>query len=50
MKEYMKPSIEVLKLESEQLLDSSIGISTEEADVEGGYYKDSRLDLFVIDE
>lgn len=47
MKEYMKPSIEVLKVESEQLLDGSITISSDNAEVdEGGYYKESRLDDF----
>ncbi len=44
MKEYMKPSIEVLKVESEQLLD--VSILNEEAEVEDGFYRDSRLDFF----
>ena len=46
MKEYMKPGIEMLEVESEQLLDGSITISSDEAEVEGGFYKDSRLDNF----
>ncbi|MBQ3754364.1 MAG: hypothetical protein II864_12640 [Prevotella sp.] len=44
MKKYDKPSIEVLEVETEQLMD--VSIVNEEADVEGGYYKDSRLDIF----
>ena len=47
MKEYMKPSIEMLEVESEQLLDGSITISSDDAEVgEGGFYKESRLDYF----
>ena len=44
MKEYMKPSIEVMKVESEQLLE--VSIVNEEAEVEDGFYRDSRLDIF----
>lgn len=46
MKKYDKPSIEVLEVEAEQLMD--VSLVNEDAEVEeGGYYKDSReIDLF----
>lgn len=45
MKKYDKPSIEVLEVEAEQLMD--VSLVNENAEVEGGYYKDSReIDLF----
>ena len=44
MKKYDKPSIEVLEVETEQLMD--VSIVNEEAEVEDGFYKDSRFDIF----
>lgn len=45
MKKYDKPSIEVLEVEAELMLD--VSLVNEDAEVEGGYYKDSReIDLF----
>ena len=46
MKEYMKPSIEVLKVESDQLLE--VSIVNEDAEVVDGFYRDSRLDIFDV--
>ena len=46
MKEYMKPNIEEMEVELEQMIAESVGIVNEEAGTEGGYYKDSRLDEF----
>ena len=47
MKEYMKPSIEVQEVELEQMIANSISIVPDEADVEDGFYKDSRLEFFL---
>ena len=46
MKEYMKPSIEELEVELEQMIADSVGIVNDDAGVENGYYKDSRLEIF----
>ena len=47
MKEYMKPSIEVMEVELEQMIAESVGIINQNAEQEGGYYKDSReIDMF----
>jgi hypothetical protein len=44
----MKPSIEVLEVELEQMIAESVGISSDSAEVgSDGYYKDSReIDMF----
>lgn len=48
MKKYDKPSIEVLEVEAEQLMD--VSLVNKDAEVEDGYYKDSReIDLFDED-
>ena len=47
MKEYMKPSIEELEVELEQMIAESVSFVNEGAKEEGGYYKDSReIDMF----
>jgi len=47
MKEYMKPSIEMLEVELEQMIAESIGIVNEEATSTDGYYDNSReIDMF----
>ena len=46
MKKYMKPSIEEQKVELEQMIANSVGINNEDAETEGGYYKESRFDFF----
>ena len=47
MKEYMKPSIEELEVELEQMIAESIGISKDEASSSDGVYDDSReIDMF----
>lgn len=46
MKEYMKPSIEMLEVELEQMIAESIGFENKDAEVEGGFYKESRQDFF----
>lgn len=48
MKEYMKPSIEVLEVELEQMIAESVSIKGIDADVEDGYYKDTsrEIDMF----
>ena len=48
MKEYMKPSIEMLEVELEQMIAESVGIVNEEAtSTDGIYYDNSReIDMF----
>ncbi len=48
MKEYMKPSIEVLEVELEQMIAESVGIVNQNAEVDDGYYTDAsrEIDLF----
>lgn len=50
MKEYMKPSIEVLEVELEQMIAESVSISNFPADVEDGYYKDTSREIDIFDE
>ena len=47
MKEYLKPNTEVLEVELEQMIANSVGIVADEAEVEEGFYKDSRLEFFL---
>lgn len=47
MKEYMKPCIEMLEVELEQMIAESVGIVNQDATSTGGYYDDSReIDMF----
>ena len=47
MKKYIKPSIEELQMELEQMIAESIGINNTDASSTGGYYDDSReIDMF----
>ena len=50
MKEYMKPSIEMLEVELEQMIAESVGIVNQDATSTDGYYDDSRLDIFEDEE
>ncbi len=45
MKKYDKPSIEVLEVETEQLMDVSI-VNEDAVVEENGYYRDSRFIIF----
>ena len=42
MKHYIKPSIEELEVELEQMIADSININNESASTSDGYYDDSR--------
>jgi len=46
----MKPSIEVLEVELEQMIAESVSISNFPADVEGEYYKDNSREIDIFDE
>ena len=47
MKEYMKPSIEILEVELEQMIAESVNIVNQDASSTGGYYDNSReIDMF----
>ena len=50
MKEYMKPSIEILEVELEQMIAESVGIVNEEASSTGGYYDNSREIIMFFNE
>lgn len=45
-KNYIKPNIEQLDVELEQMIASSVGLTNEDASVTDGVYNDSRDDLF----
>ena len=42
MKHYIKPSIEELEVELEQMITESVSINNSDATVKDGYYEDSR--------
>lgn len=48
MKEYMKPSIEMLEVELEQMIAESIGIVNDDATDNDGIYDDSRMMIFDV--
>lgn len=48
MKEYMKPSIEVLEVELEQMIANSVGIVNQDAQVDDGYYTDTSREIDIF--